>query len=162
VRPGVLGLVLGAGAIGGLIGAATTARLGRRIGIGPTFLLGCVLFPLPLVLVPAAGGPHPLVLLLLFSAEFFSGLGVMILDISIGTIFSAAIPDALRSRVSGAYLVVNNGIRPVGSLFGGALGSAIGVRETLWVATLGGIFGFLWLLPSPIPRMRELPEEEAA
>ena len=159
VRPGVLGLVLGAGAVGGLIGSAITSRLATRIGIGRAFLLGCVLFPVPLVLVPAAGGPHGLVLALLFLAEFGSGLGVMILDISIGAIFAAVIPDRLRSRVSGAYLVVNNGIRPLGALFGGALGSAIGVRETLWLVTVAGIVGFLWLLPSPIPRMHELPDE---
>ena len=158
VRPGVLGLVLGAGAVGGLIGSAMTPWLGRRIGIGPAFLLGCVVFPAPIVLVPLAGGPHPLVLAMLFAAEFGSGLGVMILDISIGSIFAAVIPHSLRARVSGAYLVVNNGIRPLGSLFGGALGSAIGVRETLWIATVGAIAGFLWLLPSPIPKLKELPD----
>ena len=163
VRPATLGLVLGAGAVGGLIGAAVTGRLGRRIGIGPTFVLGCVLFPAPLVLVPLAGGPQWLVLALLFLAEFWSGMGVMILDISGGSIFAALIPHRLRSRVAGAYMVVNNGVRPIGSLLGGFLGSAIGLRPTLWIAVVGAIAGFLWLLPSPLPRMRELPEaaEEA-
>lgn len=160
VRPGTLGLVLGAGAVGGLIGSMITGRLGRRIGIGPAFLLGCVLFPAPLVLVPLAGGPHGLVLAMLFLAEFGAGMGVMILDISVGSIFAALIPHRLRSRVSGAYMVVNNGVRPVGSLVGGFLGSAIGLRPTLWIAAVGAIAGFLWLLPSPIPGMRELPEPE--
>ncbi len=158
VRPGTLGLVLGAGAVGGLIGSASTGRLGRRIGIGPVFVLGCVVFPAPLVLVPLAGGPHPLVLAMLFLAEFGSGLGVMILDISAASIRAALVPDRLRSRVSGAYMVVNNGIRPIGSLIGGALGSTIGLRPTLWIAVVGAIAGFLWLLPSPLPKMRELPE----
>ena len=62
------------------------------------------------------------------------------------------------SRVSGAYMVVNNGVRPIGSLIGGFLGTAIGLRPTLWIAVIGAIGGFLWLLPSPIPKMRELPE----
>ena len=158
VRPGTLGLVLGAGAVGGVIGSLITTRLGRRIGIGPTYLLGCILFPVPLVLVPLAGGPKPLVLAMLFLAEFGSGLGVMILDISAGSIFAALVPHRLRSRVSGAYMVVNNGVRPVGSLIGGLLVSTIGLRPTLWIAVIGAIAGFLWLLPSPIPKMRELPE----
>jgi predicted MFS family arabinose efflux permease len=55
-------------------------------------------------------------------------------------------------------MVVNYGVRPLGALTGGLLGAAIGVRETLWIATVGGIAGVLWLLPSPIMRMRELPE----
>ena len=116
VRPATLGIVLGAGAVGGLIGSVVTSRLGRRIGIGPTYILGCIVFPVPLVLVPLAGGPYWLILAMLFLAEFGAGLGVMILDISAASIFAALVPHRLRSRVSGAYMVVNNGIRPVGSL----------------------------------------------
>jgi MFS family permease len=137
-------------------GSHPGARPARR----PAFLVGCILFPAPIVLVPLAGGPKLLVLAMLFLAEFGSGLGVMVLDISIGSIFAALIPHRLRARVSGAYLVVNNGIRPLGSLFGGALGSTIGVRNTLWIATVGAVAGFLWLLPSPVPRLKELPEPD--
>ena len=158
VRPATLGIVLGAGAVGGLIGSFVTSRLGRRIGIGPTYILGCIVFPVPLVLVPLAGGPYWLILAMLFLAEFGAGLGVMILDISAASIFAALVPHRLRSRVSGAYMVVNNGIRPVGSLIGGFLGTAIGLQTTLWIGVVGAAAGFLWLLPSPIPKMRELPE----
>ena len=156
VRPAMLGAVLGAGAVGAVFGSTITGWIGRRIGIGPTFILGCVLFPLPLVLVPAAAGPMLLVLAFLFAARFGSGLGVMVLDISIGSIFAAMIPHHLRSRVSGAFTVVNYGVRPLGSLVGGALGTAIGLRPTLWIATVGAIAGFLWLLPSPLPRLKTL------
>ena len=56
-------------------------------------------------------------LLALFAAEFGCGLGVMLLlDISIGAVFAAVIPDRFRSRVSGAYMLVNYGVRPLGSL----------------------------------------------
>ena len=158
VRAGTLGLVLGAGAVGGVIGSIVTTRLGRRIGIGPAFLFGCILFPVPLLLVPLAGGPKPLVLAMLLLAEFGSGLGVMILDISAASIFAALVPHRLRSRVSGAYTLVNYGVRPLGSLIGGFLGSSIGLRPTLWIAAAGAIAGFLWLLPSPVAQMRDLPE----
>ena len=33
-------------------------------------------------------------------------------------------------------------------------------RPTLWIATVGAIAGVLWLLPSPIPHLRELPEAD--
>ena len=137
VRPATLGIVLGAGAVGGLIGSVVTSRLGRRIGIGPTYILGCIVFPVPLVLVPLAGGPYWLILAMLFLAEFGAGLGVMILDISAASIFAALVPHRLRSRVSGAYMVVNNGVRPVGSLIGGFLGTAIGLQTTLWIGVVG-------------------------
>jgi MFS family permease len=160
VRPGVLGLVLGMGAVGGVLGSLVTGRISRRIGIGPAFVLGCVLFTVPLVLVPLAGGPRWVVLGCLFLAEFGSGFGVMILDISFGAIKTALVPDRLRARVSGAYMVVNYGVRPLGAFAGGILGSTIGVRPALWIATVGAIAGFVWLLPSPLPAMRELPEAD--
>jgi MFS family permease len=158
VRPASLGLVLGAASVGTVLGSFVTARIGRRFGVGPTFLVGCFLFPAPLVLVPAAGGPHWLVLGFLFAAEFLSGIGLMLLDIMAGTISAATIPAPLRSRVSGAFMLVNNGVRPVGTTLGGILGSTIGVRPTLWIATVGALVGLAWMLPSPIPRMHDLPE----
>jgi MFS family permease len=160
VRPGVLGLVLGAGAIGGVLGSLVTGRLSRRFGVGRVFVAGSILFPLPLVLVPLAGGGDWPIYACLFAAEFGSGFGVMLLDISANAITTALVPDRLRARVSGAYMLVNYGVRPLGALAGGALGTWIGLRPTLWIATVGALGGVLWLLPSPIPGMRELPEAD--
>jgi MFS family permease len=158
VEPGTLGLVLGAAAVGGVIGSIVAGGVSGRIGIGPAFSISCFLFTVPLLLVPLAGGPYPLVLAMLLAAEFLSSVGVMILDIAAGAIFAAHIPQHLRARVSGAYGFVNNGVRPLGSLAGGGLGAWIGLRPTLWIAAVGAILGGLWLLPSPLPRLRELPE----
>jgi MFS family permease len=158
VSPATLGLVLGAAAVGGILGAVVTGRISRWMGVGPAFTLGCILFPAPLLLVPLAQGPDWVILACLFLAEFGAGFGVMMLDISSGAIAAAVVPARLRSRVSGAYMVVNYGVRPLGALVGGALGSWIGLRETLWIATSGALLGVLWLLPSPILHLRELPE----
>ncbi|MBX7466547.1 MFS transporter [Streptomyces sp. MAG02] len=154
---GVLGLVLGAGAIGGLAGAALTGRLVRRIGIGPAVIVGFAAFPVPLLLVPLAGGPDTLVLGLLFLAEFGSCAGAMVVDITLGSLQTALIPHALRARVNGAYRTLTHGVRPLGALAGGALGTAVGLRPTLWVATAGAVLCLVWVLPSPVPRIRELP-----
>jgi MFS family permease len=161
VHPAELGLVLGVGALGGILGSAIAGPLARRFGLGAATVIGFVLFPAPLILVPLASGAKPLVLGLLGIAEFGSGFGVMILDISLGALFAALIPDQLRSRVSGAYMFVNFGVRPLGALVGGGLGAAIGLRPTLWIATAGALAGVLWLLPSPVPRLRDLPEPAA-
>lgn len=158
LNPGLLGAVLGAGAVGGLLGALCAGAVTRRIGVGRTFLLGCIVFPAPMLLIPAAHGTSPVVLGMLFAAEFGSGIGVMWLDIAAASIFAAIIPDNLRSRVFGAYRTINFGTRPIGSLAGGTLASAIGLRPTLWVAVTGALVAFVWLLPSPVPRLRELPD----
>jgi MFS family permease len=114
------------------------------------YTIGCLLFTAPLVLWPLARGSMSLILVMLFG----SGFGVMVLDISIGAIFAAVIPDRLRSRVTGAFQAVNYGTRPLGALLGGLLGSSVGLRPALWVATLGGVTGFALLLPTPLPGYR--------
>ncbi|MDX2297757.1 MULTISPECIES: MFS transporter [Streptomyces] len=157
---GLLGLVLGTGAVGGLIGAAVSGAVVRRIGIGGSLVAGYIGFTLPLVLIPAADGPLPLVVGVLFAAEFLSCAGVMIVDVAAGSFQMALIPETMRARVMGAFRTLNHGFRPIGALVGGVLGTAIGVRPTLWVATVGAVFAVLWLLPSPLPRMRELPTRE--
>jgi MFS family permease len=159
VRPATLGIVLGSASIGTISGSFVTARISRRIGVGPTFIIGCFLFPAPLILIPAAGGPHWFVIALLFVSEFLSGIGLMLLDIMAGTISAGTVPPALRSRVSGAFMVVNYGVRPLGTTLGGILGTVIGVRSTLWIATVGALLGLAWLLPSPIPHLRDVPAE---
>ena len=162
VAPATLGVVMGAGAVGGVLGSLVTGRVVRRIGVGPAFAAGCVAFPVPLLLVPLAGGPRWAVLLALLGAEFGAGLGVIMLDISIGSIFAAVIPDRFRSRVGGAYMVVNYGVRPLGSLAAGALATAVGTRETLLVMAAGGCLAAVWLVRSPLLGLRVLPEAEGA
>ena len=156
LSPGLLGLVIGVASIGALVGAAIAGRLTARLGVGPTLVFSYILFPAPLILVPLASGDKTTIVAMLFAAEFFSGLGVMLLDIVGGSIQAAVVPDDRRARVSGAHRTVNYGIRPIGALLGGALGATIGVQPTLWISTVGALCAVLWLLVSPVPRIRTL------
>jgi predicted MFS family arabinose efflux permease len=158
VSPAVLGLALGAGAVGGILGALVAVRLERLIGIGPSFTLGCVLFPLPLVLVPLASGSELVIAVMLGIAEFLSAVGVMILDVNGGSMMLLRTPDRLRARMSGTFRFVNYGVRPLGALLGGGLATAIGIQTTLWIGVIGALAGVLWLLFSPIPRLRAVAE----
>jgi MFS family permease len=160
VEPGALGLALGVGAIGSVLGAVVSARIGRRIGIGRAWIVGLLVFPGATILVPLTGPdlPMPVILALLFVMEFTSGFGVMILDINGGSMLVARTPDRIRGRVNGAFRFVNMGVRPVGAVIGGVLGATFGVRETLLVVTIASVTGALWLIGSPIPGLRGLPD----
>jgi MFS family permease len=156
--PGELGIALAVGGVGSLLGTLVIGRLSRRIGLGPALILGFVLTPAPLLLVPAAAGfPQPPMLLLAVS-EFFNGVGLMVLDVGLGALYAAVVPDPLRARVSGAFLLVNYGVRPVGAFAGGLMAATIGLQSAMWVTAIGALLGVLWLLPSPMPRLRELPQ----
>jgi hypothetical protein len=155
IRPGVLGVLLGIAAGGGLLGSLVTKRVTVRIGAGLTCVLGGLVFTAPLLLWPlAASFARPVMLVMVVAGEFGCGFGVMMLDISGGAIFAAVIPDSLRSRVTGAFQAANFGTRPAGALLGGLLGTVLGLRSAMWIATGGGVLGSLLMLPTPLPRYR--------
>jgi MFS family permease len=152
---GAIGVALGVGALGSLVGSAAARGLAARLGLGRALIISFVVAAAPLLLVPIPFGSPGVSMVFLTIAEFGSGLGVMVLDVSLGSFQAAVIPDQLRSRVWGAILVVNWGVRPIGALAGGFIAAFIGLEATMWIAAVGGIAGVLWLLPS---RMREVDD----
>jgi predicted MFS family arabinose efflux permease len=153
---GAVGLALAAGGIGSLLGVFITRRLSNQLGLGMALVVAFVLTPAPLLLVPLAGSSsNPAAVVAL--AEFSTGIGVMVLDVGLGALYAALVPDHLRARVSGTFLLVNYGVRPIGALAGGLLATFVGLQATMWVTVIGALAGVFWLLPSPMPRLRDLP-----
>jgi len=156
---GVIGITLGVGAVGALVGALVAPRIGRRIGLGPTIVLGCLLFSGPLVVLPFAAGSTVEKAAILSAIEFVSGFGVMLFDTNSNSMTALAVPQRLRARIAGASRVFNYGTRPFGALIGGVLAGAIGIRPMLLLAAFGAVSSVIWLLASPIAGTRELAAE---
>jgi MFS family permease len=90
LRPGVVGVLLGMAAVGGVLGALVTKPVAARIGTGWAFMAGCLLFTAPLLGWPLARGPMPAVLATLFAAELRCS------SPTLGVQHSAHIPAASR------------------------------------------------------------------
>ncbi|MDH6711095.1 MFS family permease [Kitasatospora sp. MAA19] len=159
LTPGMIGVTLGPGAIGALLGSFVTGWFSKRIGIGMTFIVGSVVFPGALALVPFGTQDKWIAFGLVVVAELLSGMGLMLCDIAGSSIQQALTPDHYRSRVQGAYLNLINGVRTAGALVAGALGTWIGLRPALWLAVIGGVLSVLPLLWVPVVRMRTLPDQ---
>lgn len=158
---GGIGLALGIGAAGSLLGAVIAPSLSRWWGIGPSIAAGAFLFPTPIAIAAVASGPQWARGGALALSEFLAGIGLMLFDININTLQTAVIGDGIRSRVSGAYSALNYGVRPAGALAGGLLATAIGLRPTLLAAAAGGALSVLWLVFSPVLRIRTLDQAPA-
>ena len=93
----------------------------------------------------------PLALALMFVV----GGGVVLAAASVNTILQSIVPDALRGRVAGFFMLAFLGMAPLGNLAAGALGSAIGVPATF--AVNGGLAAVaaLWFWRA-LPKWREL------
>jgi MFS family permease len=161
LSPAVIGVVFGAGAVGALVGALVAAPIGRRIGIGPTIVLGSVLFPLPLLAFPLASGPEPVVIGVLVAGELLASVGVMLFDVNQNSLWLLVTPEEMRPLSMSTSRFFVYGVRPLGSLLGGALGSVIGLREALWLTGVAALGGTFWLLASPVAALREAPAEPA-
>ncbi|TCC37906.1 MFS transporter [Kribbella speibonae] len=153
---GMIGLAFGIGASGGLLGAVSASPLSRRFGAGPVIAFGAVVFPCSIAIAALADGPTWVKALALAVAEFVGAFAVMCFDVPLNSLQAAVTHDHMRSRVAGAFSSINYGIRPLGAVVGGFLGTWIGVRETLLVSAAGGLLAVLWLVGSPIIRTREL------
>ena len=156
LSPGVIGIAFGIGAAGGLLGATFAARIASRIGVGRLIAIAGVVFPLALGIVAFADGPWWARAGALAFAELVGSFAVMCFDVPLNALQTSVTHDHMRSRVAGAFLSINYGIRPLGAVLGGLLGEWIGPRDTLLVSAVGGALSVLWLIGSPILKVRSI------
>jgi MFS family permease len=157
---GTIGIAFGIGASGGLLGALAAAPLSRLIGAGRLIALGAIVFPGAIAIAALATGPVWMRATALAAAEFIGAFAVMCFDVPLNSLQAAVIHDHMRSRVAGAFSSINYGVRPLGAVIGGLLGTWIGVRQTLLISAAGGLFAVLWLLRSPIIHTHNLTNLE--
>lgn len=99
----------------------------------------------------------------LFAGVFFVwGLAIAVSNVHVVSLRQAATPDHLLGRMNASHRFFTYGAIPLGALLGGSLGEAIGLRETLLVDALGLLLALAWVVASPLPRLRELPELPAS
>jgi MFS family permease len=152
-----VGMVLATGGLGSLAGAMVARPLTRRFGPGPMLVISQLAFGLTGLLVPLAVLVPGIALAMVVGSEFGQWMAVIVYYVNNVSVRQAVTPDRLQGRVNATMRFFAGGLMPIGALVGGALGSVIGLPWTLVVAELGTLLGFVWLLLSPIRRLRELP-----
>lgn len=152
--PGIIGLLFGVVGAGGLLGALGASRVAARLGavrstrIGIYLGAGGLLIPLTR---PGAG-------LLLFGGGYFiTAFGAVLYNVNQVSFRQRLCPHELLGRMNATMRFVVWGVLPIGALIGGAVGSAVGLRPTLWLAASGQLSAAAWLLASPLRTMRDFP-----
>lgn len=156
LSPGLLGLVLGFGSGGALLGAVVAGRVARTLGQGRAIWVGAVGSALASALVPLASAPLAWGLVVLLTAQWLMAMGSTIYNVNQVALRQAITPDRLLGRMNASMRFVVWGVMPLGSLLGGVLGGAIGLRSTLIVAAVGGLLAPLWILRSPVRSLSEV------
>ncbi|ACU71458.1 major facilitator superfamily MFS_1 [Catenulispora acidiphila DSM 44928] len=160
LRPGYVGLMLAAGACGGVVGGLASGRLARTVGSARISWLSMTVFALPGLLIPASGAGW---LSLLFAVGWTSWtFSATVCGVALTSYRQAMCPPELLGRVNAASRWITWGTLPLGGVVGGALAATLGVRTSLWIATIGGCLSGLWLFFSPLRGMRDIPTAPTA
>jgi MFS family permease len=155
-----IGLVFAVGGVGAVIGAVLAPKLARWLGVGHAIVWTLAIAGLgPALVAMSAGSIAPVLLAAGVAIEGGGGVAYNINQVSVR---QAICPPRLLGRMNASVRFLVWGTLPLGGFLGGVLGSVFGIRTTLWIAAAGGILAFLWLLPSPVPGMREIPRPLAA
>lgn len=154
VTSSVTGIILGLIGAGGLFGAVISARLARKYGSARA-MLACrtlLIFALLLPLTTRGIG-------LIFSIGWFIvSAGIISGNIISASFRQARCPAQMLGRISATYYTMTYSSLALGTIFGGALGTFIGVRPALWVTCGVVASAIIILFFSPIRHLRELPE----
>jgi len=157
LSPAVIGVVFSIGSIGAMAAAFTARRISARLGVGRTMLGAALLSGPALLLVPLAPADSPLPFLV--AAIILVSFGGVVYNVMAVSYRQALCPPRLQGRMNSVMRFIVWGTIPLGNLAGGALGTWVGLRETLVIGSIGSGLGFLWILFSPMRTVREIPTE---
>jgi predicted MFS family arabinose efflux permease len=122
----VLGWIVSAQGIGGLIGGLALSSVGRSLSAAKVLAAGLILTGVfAIVAVSSVALPVILVFLALI------GVAVVVFVIRLQTLLQVSVSDAYRGRVFGAYGTTQSALTLVGMALSGALGGIIGAVPTL-------------------------------
>lgn len=154
--PGYLGIILSLSAVGGIVAGFVAKQLSKKIGSARIIWLSQLGFQAPMFLIPLA---RPGWGALLYAAGLFSfGFGAVVYNISQVSYRQAITPPEMLGRMNASVRFLVWGTIPLGAALGGVLGSLIGVRPTIWVSVAGCWSSGLWLIFSPLRRLRNVDD----
>jgi len=158
LTPALVGLAFGVAGGASIAGAVLARAWSERLGPGPSYVTGQLLFGLGVLAMAAAAGPPAAVLALLLVAFVLAGLGPPLFSIPQVTLRQSLAPRHVLGRVNAAWRFLVFGVQPLGALLGGALGAAVGPRAALVASGLGVLAAFLWAFRSPVRSLRRIPD----
>lgn len=156
LSPGVMGLVFGCGALGGLLGGLVAPRLGRALGLGRVLTWSIVVAAAGGVLAPLASGSRWAQTVWVCASMAVLWFGQQAYNVHQVPVRYALTPDPAHGRVNATIRFVVWGAAPLGSLLGGLLGAYAGLRPGLLICAAASALGSAWIILSPVRTLRDL------
>jgi MFS family permease len=156
IGPGLVGVLLAAEGVGGLIGAAVSSRLNDRYGGARVLLGAAAVGPVAALLIPMTR-PGPGLALFAVGIAVLAG-STVVFSVLVRSYRQIVCPQELLGRTTATVRFLTWALVPVGALAGGALGQWLGVRSALWVIAAGLLAVPVLVAATPLRRMRDLTD----
>ena len=157
--PATVGLLLGAMSVGGLLGAAFASALARLVGSARGMIAANAAAGPFALLIPLTDHGSRLALVVLGGVGV--GAAVVAGNVLKSSFRQAYTPRPMLGRVVVGMQFFNYGTIPLGAVIGGALGTALGLRPTMWLMAMGVALAPLALLVGPMKGSRDFPDSPA-
>jgi MFS family permease len=155
---GAIGFAFACGGLGCVLASSMAQRLSTRFGIGPTIVHGLILTAMGWQVFGLIRGPAPVAMVMLGATLLVFDFGAVLYGINYLSLRQAITPDRLLGRMTATMRFFTVASAPFGSLVGGALATAIGLRATLiTVGVLGLALSAAAVWWSPVRSHRTLP-----
>jgi predicted MFS family arabinose efflux permease len=150
-----IGVIAAVGGVSSLFGAVLAGRLTRRLGIGPVVVVTALIGGLGSLFIPLAPAGAPLLAIaFLVGQQLVTDPAMTVFDIADTSIRQSLVHDRQLGRVNATVTVAVLTAQLVATLGAGILALTVGLRETAFLAPLGGVVAALILFFSPVRRMK--------
>jgi Na+/melibiose symporter-like transporter len=150
----VIGVVAALGGFGSLMGALFAERAAGRFGLGRLVVASLLVAALGNLLIPLAPAGMPLVAIaFLVGQQLIGDTAVTIYDVTEISMRQARVEDRHLGRVNATVRVVMVLATLVGTVAGGLLAEAIGLRAAAFLGPLFALVGAMGLYRSPVWRV---------
>lgn len=158
VSAGGIGVLMTVAGVGAVAGALVADRIGQALGRVRAVVAASVAMGLSSLLIPLTTAGAGLVLYGVGAA--LVAFWITVNNVIVVSLRQTLCPNRLLGRMLATTRFLAWASLPAGGLVGGALGTALGLRATLWLAAIGLVLSSAWVLLSPACRAHDLTDGE--
>jgi MFS family permease len=153
--PFLLGIVISAGGVSSLVGSIFASRVIGALGIGRAIVLMAISASAIGILTPLAQGPVAVATIMVFLAQLIGDGLKTIEGVAVLSLVQGVTPDRVLGRVNATLGVLAHGVAyPIGAIAAAIVAEQVGVRGAITVGWAGMGASILFVVFSPIPRLR--------
>ena len=159
--PAAYGLMLTISSVGGIFGAFSAPWWSRRFGEGHSIVATYIFASVPMFLIASVFYmPRSAAIVAVAVASFWGVAGIVAFNVVQVSMRQKQSPPRMLARMTASIRTLIWGVGPLGALLSGIIATHWGLPTAFWIGAIGEALGVLFLVFSPLWRLRKVPDPE--